>query len=84
MDFYLAEMSMLYQAVEKTKVICGIPIRKFTIGVSAEEETNEGTQEEGTAQSHPPSWLGAVPCASEHRRNPPPVGEFDFHWAVVD
>jgi len=50
MDFYLAEMNVPDQAVEKTKVICVyILSRKITIvGVSAEDE-NEGTQGEDTA-----------------------------------
>ena len=43
-------------------MICGVLSRKITIGVSVEDE-NEGMQEEDTAQSHQPSWLGAVPCA---------------------
>ena len=48
MDFYLAEMNVPDQAVEKTKVILDILSRKITIGVSVEDD-NEATQREDTA-----------------------------------
>ena len=48
MDFYLAEMNVPDQAVEKTKVICGILSRNITIDVSVEDD-NEATQGEDTA-----------------------------------
>ena len=87
MDFYLAEMNVPDQeAAEKTKVICDVLSRNTTIDVSVEDE-NEGTQGEDTTPRDRISLAGLarclVPCASEHRRNPPPVGEFEFRWAVV-
>jgi hypothetical protein len=48
MDFYLAEMNVPDQAVEKTKVILDILSRKITIDVSVEDD-NEATQREDTA-----------------------------------
>ena len=47
-DFYLAEMNVPDQAIEKTKVICDVLSRKITIDVSVEDE-DEGTQGEDTA-----------------------------------
>ena len=45
LDFYLAEMNIPDQAIEKTKVICDVLSRNITIDVSVEDE-NEGTQGE--------------------------------------
>ena len=47
-DFYLAEMNVPDQAIEKTKVILDILSRKITIDVSVEDD-DEATQGEDTA-----------------------------------